>query len=908
MTAENTDNILENNRSEAHRDPQPSAAEVGEDFPDANGPTSGTEEELSAREIFVGDENFYKSLDNSGQQRITPPRFHQSAATHLSAVPSRARRLSILQKVLAAGIIAVSAILIYGLVKPRLESGRRIRSPHFPEFLPPAATSAAEQPSPAVEPLVAPVPEAEIHAIPYQEAAPAALSTQPLSLKIAETFFLNREYEKAYSVYDQLRQSLMTGGEEELLGDFLRLQMAICIKETLNAREDPREPDKVVEFYQAGRLLRSVLQSRSPAIRVLANYHLSILEMHRRQYLQARTRAYQAVALIGALGTDTGLVSSLQRDCHFLIAESITRDLLSLCDADKNLPKNLWNKPDSIDPFTHLDEAQLRSLLTTGSENLRKGLLSPHIQKLESSRASASQYWLVACQAASIDELLARFASKAGLDICWAAHNGAMPAEAGGMVRERPVSLFMPMTAAQELMSIAAGSVGLLALPDSEGVISVCNPADYSSLSEHTALLCQEAISLWQRFLLVHHDDDRAAKAHFATALVQAQAGNISEAIAEYRLVANRFSQKSLAPFAMLYSSKLKAGIHDYAGARDDLKLLVEQYPDIDFLGRACLYLAEVTMKSGLKTEAARLYRKVHHLGISSELQAASALGAGRCFYEIGDFQEAAGWLSRYIGLAKDNRPSDLHSAYLLLGKAGLALGKPGQACNAFQHALTKNMTREEYVETLSALVEAQIQHEQYVEALNALENVRSWQLSPEQLTDILVLKAKVLRSMGLIDKVVTTLGEREQYSPDLRSRARISFELAKCWTAKSEFESAHRKLTEILVYIEPGPLAQEVALELAYICLKLNQDSLAASICSQLLDSDLSPQIEHRVQDLLATAYERQKNYDRAVRALLGRRDGAEDADKRNAEAPPAVADSLLQPNKTEPLMQHEN
>ncbi|MHC4511520.1 MAG: tetratricopeptide repeat protein, partial [Planctomycetota bacterium] len=116
--------------------------------------------------------------------------------------------------------------------------------------------------------------------------------------------------------------------------------------------------------------------------------------------------------------------------------------------------------------------------------------------------------------------------------------------------------------------------------------------------------------------------------------LLHSQVGLPTEAIAEFKLVANRFSQVSLAPYALLHSSKLKTNLRDHHGAREDLRQLIEQYPDTNIYGHAYLRLADATMEAGLKAEAARLYQRVYNFGLSAESKTASALGAAGCFYE----------------------------------------------------------------------------------------------------------------------------------------------------------------------------------------------------------------------------------------------------------------------------------
>ena len=861
MATEKQKDNLEENTSEVPSDRELFAGEV--------------HEELSEREAFAGDEDFHKRLADSAQDATAG----QPAGASQSPLGLIRHKyyFSNLQKVLVVSIVAIAAILLYVLLKslPESAAGR--------------TTSTIQQTStskPPAEHLVQKAPQQ------IQKPEFGLPPTQPLSLKVAETFYLQKDYDKAYAAYCQLHQTLAKNAEEELVRDFLQLRMALCMKKAA-------EPD------QAKRLFRMVSKSRSLVVRVVANYHRSLLGVQNKQYLNARTRAYQAIALISAVGPHLRVdeftpardpasrepkagkkdwVLSLQRDCYFLVAESMTRHILSLCDADKNLPAKLWSNPAEVDPFTNVNEAELRRLLNSGSEQLSKGLLSPQIQKLK--HEGSSPRYSVVCHGASIEELLARFAANADLDISWAF--GREPAleetkdtigsREAGSLHKRPVSLYLPAATPEQFVTIAAGHVGLLVRLDEKGVVNIFNPADYSSLSEHVSLLTQDTISLWQRFLLAARPDESGScRAHFALALLQAQKGQVTDAIAEYKLVANRFSRTSLAPFALLHSSKLKTNLRDYPGAREDLKQLVEQHPDTEFSDQACLYLADATMEARLYDEAARLYRKVYHLGLSLESQTASALGAGRCFYEKKDYEAAAKWLTRYISLASDHTSSGLYWAYFLLGKTNIALRKPQQACDAFQNALAGPLSREEYVETVSALVKGHIEQEHFIDALDVLENIRSAAFSQKESIDILLLKSKILRAMGLVDKAIAALGDRAEYISDSQLKARISFELTNCYIAKGNLELARTNLAEILVLVEPGHFAHETALELANVCLKLGQNSQAISVCSQLLDLGPAEQIKQKALNILATAYTRQKNYDRAALTLLGRWNGTE-------------------------------
>jgi len=808
-----------------------SATEVPSDNELFAGPVH---EELSAQQVFAGNEDFYKSLENTQTAGST----QSFDAGRVSTAQIGHKRFSSVQKALAAAIVLIAAMLLYTILKPQSEPADQMVS----------AVRQTQTPEP-------PVTEA-VHITPQQAKKPEPIldSTQPLSLKVAQTFYLNEDYDQALGVYEKLHKSLPAGTKENLMRDFLQLQSALCMERT-------------ADYTPAGRLLRKVLKSNSPAIRVVAYYHCSLLEMQKKQYLNARTKAYQAIALSDAVDFDKDWSLSLKRDCYFLAAEVLTRKVLSLCDAEKDLPEDLWGTLGAADElFTKLNETQLRTFLNSGSQRLSQAVLGPQIQRFD--RQGGLARYDVTCNGAPVEELLARFAANSAIDIHW-----DLASDEKG-IRKRLVYLYLPSATTQQFVTVAAGCTGLVARRDEKGVVNIFNPARYSYVSEHISFLSEEAVSLWQKFLLRFPADTRLANVHFALGLLHTSQGWPTESIAEYKLVANRFSRSSLAPFALLNSSKLKNSLHDYPGGREDLKQLVEQFPDAEIAGKAYLYLADTTAKAGLNTEAARLYRKVYNLSLSSESQSAAALGAGRCSYNMGDCESAAKWLTQYIRLAKDRKNKNLYSAYFLLGKTCLALENSEAACDAFQYALQggpSRLAKEEYIETISALVGVYMQQGHFVQALDILEDIHSVALSRKESIEILLRKSKVLRAMGLVDKAIAILGDRAEYIPDPQLKAQICFELSDCYIEKGNLDIAHKKLAEVLVLAESGPLSHKIALRLAELCLQLGQNNQAISVCSQLLDLQPSEQIKQKTLDLLAMAYKQQKNYDRAALALLG-------------------------------------
>jgi len=803
-------------------------------------------EEIPEGQVFVADDDLYKSLEQTAE----PPTIAEAPGKRLKLRIPRLR-LSAVQKILVAGIVLIVLLLLRTLLTSSSRSAAASSKPSADNAIP------ADQKQP-------PRHDATSHlGLPAEEPGPAPQSPQPTSLKVAQDFYDAGEYDNAYATYNQLYRSLPPDANSHR--DLLRLKMALCRA-------------KSGQFEEADRILDEIAKSTSNTLRLMANYHRIFLEMQRKQYLNARARAYRAMAFIDVVDTDATIKSSLRSNCHFLIAEALTKHVLSLSDLDADLPPELWAPPAEIDPFLGLDDQQLEALLNSGAGYLNDALLRPQIRKIR--RDDGSICWSVVANGAPIEELLARFAANADLDISWtlgSAHDPQAQGPVGGTAdpaHNRPVILYMPAATAQQVVAAAAGQVGLLARIDQNDVVTIIQPAESSSLSQSISLLCSETVSLWQRFLLSFDDDRRAANAHFALGLLHSRQGGIPEAIAEYKLTANRFPSSSLAPYALLNSSKLKSSpqVRDYAGAAEDLKQVVERYPDDRIVTQAYVHLAEYAEKAGTIGEAARLYRKVYYLGFSPESQCSAAFGAGKCYYQMGDYDSAVEWLTNYIDLMREKKNPDVCSACFLLGKAYLALNEPQQACRTFQYALAGPLPRNEYVETISALTDAYIAQKQFLQALDLLENVDSYQFSQAELVRILLLRAKVLREMGLVDNAVTLLSSRIEYVSDPRLKAEISFELTRCYVARNQLDLAHKKLTEILVVAPPGPLAYEVALTLAKTCLMLNQDSQAVSVCSQLLDSAAPDQIKNEAAQMLAAAYSRQKNYDKAALALLDR------------------------------------
>ncbi len=824
-----------------------------------------------------------------------------SPKTPFTVTQATARKLSSTQKILIMGLAITSVLLVYSLIQssnrpPRPTAPRRAPSPQ------PMATSLRRS---AARRQVS-RPELDIIEQSTEEQQPVLKSApaEPLSLKTTEELYLSRQYNDAYNAYNRLRQDLLSP-DDGVLRAALQLKMALCLAKggDLDAARD---------------LLRPLCRSESPVIRAVANYYTCLLDIENGRFLTARTAAYRTLALSGAFTFDWNWALALQRQCEFLVAETLTRQVLSLTSAEGDMPTDIWSPRLDADPLIGLDQTELRTVLQCGLEELSKGVLGPQISPLgdahpapisvsdgsgqaqdPSGTGSApgagprSRNWggarrfSVAARGAPVEELLSKLADNVGRNMVWSARSDGDISNPGQtqQLRRRPVTIYMPAATTQQAVVTAAGSAGLLAVFNQDN-IAVLNPVEYASLTKHTSILTDQAIRLWQKLLLTYYDDPQVPTIHFALGVLQGQKGRVTEALAEYKLVANRFAHTPLAPFALFRSSKLKAALRDYPGARTDLELLIEQYPDTELLGEAYLHLAETTRQAALYPDAAKLYTKVYNLALSKKSQQTAALGAGKCLHQTNDFEAAAKWLIRYIRITEElnqalppnqanaNSKTDLSTAYFLLGESCLALGNLESACRAFEHTLAAELSRNRYIQTISALVETQIRQDNFVDALRTIENMRHWPLSQDESTRITLLRSRVLRSMGLIDEAVTILGDKAQFLTNSQLRTELSLELAKCHIDQGKLELAHSKLADTLTYAEPGPLANEIALTLAKLCLRLGRSTQTISICSQLLDSHCPAAVEQQARLLIADAYTKNNSYDKALLALLGKID----------------------------------
>lgn len=785
---------------------------------------------------LADDKGFFDALEAS----VRSASAQRQGRTHLDLGKRTDSKLFRIQIILIAGTIAIASAFVWRFYKPGSVSQRPARRPHITQYYPePVRTTTGpvspQLPSEANQALSSPVPP-----------------EKPLSLQLAHELFIQGDYPGAFEAYERLDQALPQDSNQRFMHDFLKARMAVCLKLTNHTD-------------QAEKLFRIVCASDSCTLAAMANYQRALIEFERRQYLEARTYAYRAMALCEAVTTDLDWTLTLKKDCHFLIALALSRRIVSLSETDADIPVRLWRTSQQASFGCDMTESDLEAFLASGNKKLTQALMGPKVTKL--AVKDNIQHFEVVSNIAPAEELFARFAANTDMRLAW------FIAEKSTELRRGPVTMFLPDATCEEFASIAAGCVGLQAVIDTNTkrpTIKITNPTDYTELSSHLAQISDEALELWQDFVIRYFEDKRLAEAHFASGLIYAAQAKTLDAIAQFKLVANRHGNSSLAPYALLHSSTIRADLHDYAGAKEDLKQLIEQYSQTTVAQRASLRLADAALKTELYNQAANTYCKVYNLDDTAESRIEASLGAAKAFFAAGDYPLAETWLAKYFNLATKYNRADLHNAYLLLGKTLLAQEKRPQAFDAFKLSLSGELTQKDRTDIIAALLECGLDKLDSIQALDILETLESQGLSATESTEALLLKCRILRKMYLAEKALAALNDRVDYILQPQLRAKAYFEAAACLVDTGQIETAHRYLVKSLALMAGGPLADQVTLRLAELSLRLDKDDQTIELCSQLLQREIPDELRRAAVAALATAYKKQNNYEKAVTLLL--------------------------------------
>ncbi len=595
-------------------------------------------------------------------------------------------------------------------------------------------------------------------------------------------------------------------------------------------------------------------------MRALANYNLAFIQNHNRSYLEARQRAFGALALMRTL--ESYLPSTVEADCYFVAAEALTRYLMRTGNLGDTLPGTLWSDSQAIYTLPVTDQQQLAAMLGAGMDMLSgTATLTPKVG-YDPQRSLGAQ-WSAYAVDAPLDELLKQYAVQARMDLLL----GNLTAVSGG----RPTTVYLPQTDRHWLAEVAVGATGLLWRFDGQSG-SVYDLADFQWLDQMRTTLVQEAVSMWQRFLLRYRGDHRTPNAHYCLGLLYNIADQGTTAMGEYKLLVTQFPNNPLAPHALLNASKIKTNLRNYAGAGADLNELLIRYPNCKILDEAMLYLAEATMSNGNLAEAHEMYRRVYYLDVNQDARRMAALGLGRCAYAFGKYEEAAKWLLEGIGKTIDKQDSRRAEVLLMLGRAYIQLGKYTEASSVLRTSLDSRLDKQMYVQTILELAGAEARQNQYLRALQILESVPEERLSQEESVDVMLERARLYRTIGVPTTGISLLRRKIEFVAESRLRALMSLELAECYVQNGEYTPARNELKDAMPYLPTGTLTHRAALLLAQIARQDGRLEQAEAICLDALRMGIEDaSLRQQYYELLGAIYTAQKFYDRAALAYAG-------------------------------------
>jgi len=684
-------------------------------------------------------------------------------------------------------------------------------------------------------------------AVQAKPSAPSSADVSPpdigpdeaVSWPMAEKEFQSQRYAQALMRYRKLLEASQKVPSEDMVSDFCRLRAADCLRQLGKGAE-------------AKDLLEKVTHSRSPIARGLAWYRLAVGDVDGGQFLQARMKACQALAVLGALAD----ARAVEADCDYLICRALTVEALASHNLDVAVD---WGAFEYTDPFAGLDEPALRELLRQGARQLAQAVLGPRVQAVESNapalRLAAS------CSHSPLEELLQRIATEAGEDVRWMSVDSK--------ARRRMVAVCFRSVSAHRLSEVACGAAGLVARFTGEQV-HVHDPQSAVSLADQRELILREADSAWRRFFLRAPNDRRLARGRFAVANLSEAAGNLLGAIQEYQLVAHRFGADPVAPEAMLRSARARTAIRDYAGARKDLLVLLDRHPGFQASDEAYLCLGQARMNSGLHDKATKVFSKLYHLNLTPVSRREASFGAGKCLYRNGEYKEASKWLARYITLVKSPSPQ-LAEGYFLLARSESRQGNFDGAAQALRAALAAKPPVKRRADVLMELARTEAGRQRFVPAVAALSRVERKHLDEKQLPELLLLSSQIYRSMDLAEKALVMLRTGVKEVSDPEARAELEVELARCHADSGELKEARQLLTKTLPAIKPGRKAHIAACELARICLASGQATQAITVTRELLKSACQDDIRRQAHLILGAAYLALKDYERAALAFSG-------------------------------------
>lgn len=668
-----------------------------------------------------------------------------------------------------------------------------------------------------------------------------------ISYSLAQSLFNQGKYQEALNVFLKLNSKITQHDlPNEVLKDYVNFNIALCL-------------EQLGENERLGNIFTKLLTSKSPAIELLTNYHLIFIEMTNHNYLEARKRAYKALAILSPY--KDYFSGDMEQNIYFVIAESLTNHVLEMADPHYELPGRLWTKNMRIESVPVMEQDKLIKFLLLGRDSLDKALFGPNIEA--ETMPDGKVIFDITSNNAPLNESLGIIANKANINLDW----GNCSAD----VRVEPVTMIRRGIRDFYACEIFCGYNGLVPI-FSENNISIYNPSLYTNLNLHKKTLTTQAISVWRRYLVRYHDRKRMANVHFAMAKLYELSGNLPTALAEYKLIFNRFPHHDTASYAIYESSKIKAKLGDFAGVKNDLNELITLHPDSKILDLATLSLAETSYISKNYNEAAMLFSKAFTFDTNRETKSKAAIGAGKSFFKLKSYEQAKNCINRGIALYEKQDKTDISEAYEILGKSYEKTNDLDNAAKSFAKAIAQrgiSYRRKARISIEKALVE--LKQNEEARAIQTLESINTEQLSQETITQLLITKSRAYRQIGLYDTAITMLRNKIEYMPKKELRAELAIELAASYHDNGQNEFARRELVRAIRLL---PINKEMCLAnitLAQVSMELGNYDDAIDACKRVLEIEENGEYVDQAKGLMAQAYNKKGLYKEAANILKG-------------------------------------
>jgi len=682
----------------------------------------------------------------------------------------------------------------------------------------------------------------------------------------AEVLFKAAEYRSAAGRYHELMRQAALRPADSLARDLFATRYARCMIE-LGQTKVARDA------------LGEAPHSESPILRAYAHHMLAVLDHHDGAYMSARRHAYSAIGALGAMSERHSLVGN----CEYVAARAMSAKVVADGSEKMGLPlKDLL----CDDPMlaVHDNDTMLYRLLGNGVETLTRAGLEPSVGLFP--EGVSGKRWMVAWSGPPVEQLLRKIAKIGGQDIRWGTIEEAMRRRAVTIVYRNGVSQ-------QRLAEVACGMVGLMAR-FIDGEIVIANPRQSETMKLNIALLGQEAVSVWRRYILDDkvnaRDDAWIAAGHYALGRVHESMDNRAEALRTYQIVFTNYDDSRVAPMALLRSAKIRQALQDYAGARKLLLQLIDLYPESGLFGEAYLNLGVATRRGallkkknpqtaasgdGLLDEAGKIFRRLYYLNVSLDTRKRACLELAGCLYDRTKYADAVKWATIYIGHVDSSNTTEMCQGYLMLAKCAADSGDLEGAAEAYYQVLGSGAEARHRQEALLSLTPVQLKRNHYVGAIGALNRLDREDLNPAQTLQYLILLAESYRKMSLPEKANAILDHKQDGISDQTIKDRIRVAQARCQIQMGNYIKARsllRKALDSMITRGDDRAGIQVAhVELAEIALKLGETDLAiAGVQPVLATKDCPDDLRKRARQILVTAYVREGKYAQAADALV--------------------------------------